>query len=156
MKYPVNEKEGAGDLFFGLKNKQGSVQAFRRSWLDPSLWKVHPFTTKLMNLRSEGREATLANFVSVMVRSKFFVATPDEDSYDEDGIEKTSLLEEADREEFLEFLSEARKAATVVDSLTEVPSLCNGSQKRKSNPDKFFVKKARLTKAEEVNMAKKN
>ena len=76
MLYPVNQKEGDGDPLFGLKNKQGSIQAFRRSWLDPGLWKVHPFTTKWMSMRAEGREATLAKFVTVLVRTKFFVDAP--------------------------------------------------------------------------------
>jgi hypothetical protein len=111
MKYPVNLKEGDGDPLFGLKNKQGSAQAFKRSWLDPSLWKVHPFTTKWMSLRSEEREAALAKFVSLMVNTKFFVASPDDDKFDQDGVLKTSLLDEAEREEFLEFLKEAQNAA---------------------------------------------
>ena len=154
MKYPVNMKEGDGDPLFGLKNKQGSAQAFKRSWLDPSLWKVHPFTTKWMSLRSEEREAALAKFVSLMVNTKFFVASPDDDKFDQDGVLKTSLLDEAEREEFLEFLKEAQNAATAVEYLSEVPSLCNGSHKRKSNPDQVSVKKVTLTKAEEVNLSK--
>ena len=154
MKYPVNLKDGDEDPMFGLKNKQGSNQAFRRSWLDPGLWKIHPFTTKWMSMRAEGREATLAKFVTVLVRTKFFVAAPCEEKFDEDGIEKESILCEAEREEFLQFLSEAQNAATLVDSLAEIPSLCNGSYKRKQSSEKVTVKKVRLTKAEEVNLAK--
>ena len=91
-KFPVNNS------CFGLKNKQGSSQAFQKSQLDPSLWKICPFTTSWLAMRAEGKEEKLARFVSHMLKCKQFVHHPSDENYDNDGLDlRHNTLTEEER-----------------------------------------------------------
>ena len=152
-KFPVNNS------CFGLKNKQGSSQAFQKSQLDPSLWKICPFTTSWLAMRAEGKEEKLARFVSHMLKCKQFVHHPSDENYNKDGLDlRHNTLTEEETVEFLQFLSEAVDAKMDVESLSAVPSMCNGMRKRRQvdscDDEERIVRKKRLTRAEEVEKAK--
>ena len=154
-KYPVNEQL-SGESCFGFQNRQGSNTAFKKSQLDPTLWKICPFTRLLMKMRSDGKEIQISRFVTMMVSSKPFSSQTDSLEFDADCLPpKFSEVSEEERKDFREFLSSALEASMSVEALSEIPALCNGSRKRKDagQVDEVFQKK-RLSKAEEIQKAK--
>ena len=154
-KYPVNEQL-SGESCFGFANRQGSNTAFKKSQLDPTLWKICPFTRLLMKMRSDGKEIQISQFVTMMVSSKPFSSQTDSLEFDADCLPpKFSEVSEEERKDFREFLSSALEASMSVEALSEIPALCNGSRKRKDagQVDEVFQKK-RLSKAEEIQKAK--
>ena len=153
--FPVNE-QASGESCYGFENKQGSSTAFRKSQLDPTLWKVCTFTQLWMQMRSEGKEVKLSRFITMMVESKPFSSQSDSFVFDADGLpDKYADIPEDERKEFSEFLASGVQASMMVEALSEVPALCNGSRKRKDglqgNDDN---QKKRLSKVEEIQKAK--
>ena len=153
--FPVNE-QASGESCYGFVNKQGSSTAFRKSQLDPTLWKVCTFTQLWMQMRSEGKEVKLSRFITMMVGSKPFSSQSDSLVFDSDGLpNKYADLPEDERKEFCEFLAAGVQASMKVEALSEVPALCNGSRKRKDGlQGTENTQKKRLSKVEEIQKAK--
>ena len=104
-------------------------------------------------------EEKLAKFVSHMLKCKQFIPNPSDENYDSEGVDlRENNLTDEERIDFLEFLAEAIEASMEVESLSAIPSLCNGIRKRRQangcNEEEKTVKKKRLTRAEEVEQAK--
>ena len=154
-KFPVKTDK------FGMTNSQGRSIAFNKSQLDPSLWKICPFTRSLIVMRAEGQEEKLSRFVSLMLRCKQFVTNPIDENYDKDGVDiKQKIVGEEEMVDFCQFLSEALEASMPVEELSDIPGKCNGGKKRSrkevhdSEDDEDVVNKKRLTRAEEIEKAK--
>lgn len=158
-KFPANLK--TGEICFGFTNRNNSLQAFQVCQLDPSLWKACPFTAKLMQLRSEGEEEKIAKLLSLVLHSQAFSVKPDNEKFDEGGLEKEAMarLRDEEKDEAHHFLASALASSMEVASLSEVPSLCNGSRKRSTeeegeDKEEIKVKKKKLTNTEQVQKAK--
>ena len=152
--FPVLAK--SGEQCYGIQNRQGEYAAFRKSQLDPSLWKICSFTQMWMRLRSENKDEKLSKLLTMMVSSKPFTANPNEGDFNSDGLNvKYEGLPETEKREFVEFLSSAISASMAEESLDKVPGLCNVYKKRKITDDDEDSKKMRLTKSEEIIKAKK-
>ena len=153
-RFPV---QAGGNICFGMKNRNNSQQAFRADQFDPSLWNTSDFTTTLMSLRSTGEEQKLARLLSMVLHSKPFVVKPDDSKFDKDGLEiaVSKNIDEATRQEAVEFLGEAVSASMAVESLTELPGLCRGGRKRDTvGGEEVQVKKKKLSRQEEIVKAK--
>ena len=66
----MNEDEPTGR--FVLENRGREKRGFRTNELLPSLWEINEFTSKLLELRTEGKSELLAMYFQLLLHSKKF------------------------------------------------------------------------------------
>ena len=87
--YHLSKKDSKGEEHETIvfQNRRLEKKAFKTSEMNPSLWNVNDFTSKLIEMRNEGKHELMALYFSVMFKSEGFVCYQDS-ICDQDGFQK--------------------------------------------------------------------
>ena len=151
-----------GHLKLKVGNWSKQKRAFKLAEFNPSLWEMNSLTSKILELRLEGKDELLALYLDLLVHARSFFHH-DQDVHDENGFRKdeggikVEDLEEkgGTLEDFEEFVQKAMESSLKVSSLNKVMERVEGGTKKRKDTDEVAtgVKKSRSEKVEDAKQA---
>ena len=148
---------GEENEYFMLQNRGLEKKAFRLDELNPILWTMNDFTSKMIELRTTGRKKLLALYLSLVLKSSDFSGhvegTHDEDGFQGNGggITEQDLLEEAGSlSDFRDFVRKAKVCCLDVNQRREALEKVEGGKSVKAGGDELGPTKVKRSKAEQV------
>ena len=143
--------------YFILHNRGLEKKAFRLDELNPILWTMNDFTSKMIELRTTGRKKLLALYLSLVLKSSDFSGhvegTHDQDGFQVDGsgLTQQDLKDEAGSlKEYRDFVRKAKDCCLDVHQRRDALEKVEGGKSVKAGGDDFGPTKVKRSKAEQV------
>ena len=142
-------------------NNGRETMGFKMNEFNPALWGINSFTSKVLDMRSSGKEELLALYLASMVRSKSF-SQYREGVHTEDGL-FVDLCEAAIKkmeevqgslDDYKDFIEKAEQSCIKVNKMTEVMQHVQGGTRKRKNQDMAAPPVIKKSKADKIEEAK--
>ena len=141
----LKSRKGEWHDYYTLKNRTLERRGFRVDELNPFLWTLNDFTSKMIELKTTGRKKLLSLYFSLMLKSVNFSGHVDE-VYDEwgfrtdgEGVTETRLIDEQGTlVEYKEFVAKANLCSLDVNHKKDVLEVVEGGKSKKSGEEEVF------------------
>lgn len=154
----ITDEHGKSWGHISFSNGRGK-RVFKLAEFNPTLWSINSFTTKILEMRTAGKDELLTSYLSMMLRAKSF-SQHKADVHDEDGLSvdspEASIQEMEEKEgslaEYKDFVLKAKESCLNVKNSREIMEKVDGGKRKRKNQDLQTpaIKKSKIEKVEEA------